>query len=398
MPRAGALFVPIEALCAGRLFKMRRFETTIRTMTKGGDGMTMNAFSTHRRLRIGRVVAQFTLAAALAVAAGPLMAQDEGARPAPPAAQEGERAAPRNRPEVTVDALSVVKVRAKAVADARTSRSLGASREGTGVVIDSEGLVLTIGYLILEAESVELSTADGRKFPARVIGYDNTTGFGLLRALSPLPIKPVQFGSSSKIGQRELVLIVGFDGVAPAYVVSRRPFVGYWEYRLDEAIYTAPATVNWSGAALLSREGRLLGIGSLVVGDAAGAQSRVAGNMFVPIDLLKPMLGALIADGKAPGPPRPWIGVNTQELHGNVIVTRVSPESPADLASMRKGDVIVSVGGQAIKGQSDFYSQLWATGEAGVEIALHVLRSGRVEKLSVKSADRSSYLRVRTSY
>jgi S1-C subfamily serine protease len=360
--------------------------------------MTMSAFWTDQRLRIGQLLARFALATALAAAAGPLAAQDQGAQPAPPAAQEGERKGPAKRPEVTVDALSVVKVRAKAVADARTSRSLGASREGTGVVIDSEGLVLTIGYLILEAESVELSTADGRKFPARVIGYDNTTGFGLLRALSPLPIKPVQFGSSSKIGQRELVLIVGFDGVAPAYVVSRRPFIGYWEYRLDEAIYTAPATVNWSGAALLSREGRLLGIGSLVVGDAAGAQSRVAGNMFVPIDLLKPMLGALIADGKAPGPSRPWIGVNTQELHGNVIVTRVSPEGPADAASVRKGDVIVSVDGHTIKGQSDFYSQLWATGEAGVEIALGVLRGGQVEKVTVKSSDRSSYLKVRTTY
>jgi len=315
---------------------------------------------------VGRILTCCVLAAVLAVPAGRLAAQDGGAK-SPPAAQDKERSskpAERKRPEVTVDALSVVKVRSKAVADARTSRSLGASREGTGVVIDSEGLVLTIGYLILEAESVELSTADGKKFPARVIGYDNTTGFGLLRSLRPLPVKPVQFGQSSKIGDRELVLIVGFDGVAPAYVVSRRPFVGYWEYRLDEAIYTAPATVNWSGAALLNRQGRLVGIGSLVVNDAAGPETRVAGNMFVPIDLLKPMLGALIADGRAPGPARPWIGVNTQELHGNVIVTRVSPEGPADIASMRKGDVIVSLGGHTVTGQSDFYSQLWASGDA----------------------------------
>ena len=211
--------------------------------------MAMNAFLAQRRLRIGRVAARFALATALAAAAGPLAGQEEGTKPVPPAAQEGDRAAPAKRPEVTVDALSVVKVRSKAVADARTLRSLGASREGTGVVIDSEGLVLTIGYLIVEAESVELSTADGRKFPARVIGYDNTTGFGLLRALRPLPVKPVQFGASSKISNRELVLIVGFDGVAPAYVLSRRPFVGYWEYRLDEAIYTAPATVNCTSEA-----------------------------------------------------------------------------------------------------------------------------------------------------
>lgn len=352
-------------------------------------------------LRICRIAAPCILAVMLAAPAVRLAAQDQGTSPAPQAGQEKDRPEPpaaRKRPEVTVDALSVVKIRSTAVADARTSRSLGASREGTGVVIDSEGLVLTIGYLILEAESVELFTADGRAFPATVIAYDNTSGFGLLRALRPLPIKPVQFGNSSKIANRELVLIVGFDGVAPAYVVSRRPFVGYWEYRLDEAIYTAPATVNWSGAALLNREGRLLGIGSLVVSDAAGARSQVPGNMFVPIDLLKPMLGELIANGKASGRPRPWIGVNTQEVHGNVIVTRVSPESPADQAHMSKGDVIVSIGGQTVKSQSDFYSRLWASGEAGVEVPLDVLRGGQIEKVIIKSGDRSTYLRTGTTY
>src|SRR5687767_894442 len=190
--------------------------------------------------------------------------------------------------ELTVDALSVVKVKSRAVRDARSSRSLGSEREGTGIVIDSNGLVLTIGYLITEAEKVELSTSDGKAFPATVLGYDNATGMGLLKALTPLPVKPVDFGESSGVKERDLVLIVGFDGVAPAYIVSKRPFVGYWEYLLDEAIYTAPATVNWQGAALLSREGKLLGIGSLVVGDAMGKCTNVPGNMFVPIDVLKP--------------------------------------------------------------------------------------------------------------
>ncbi|MBI3044832.1 MAG: serine protease [Betaproteobacteria bacterium] len=321
---------------------------------------------------------------------GPLSAQDKP--PAvPPAAQA--------RPDVTVDALSVVKVKSKAIANARSLRSLGPQREGTGVVIDSEGLVLTIGYLIVEAETVELSTADGRSFPATVIGYDGATGFGLLKALRPLPVKPVQFGQSGSVGERELVLIVGFDGVAPAYVVSRRPFVGYWEYLLDEAIYTAPATVNWSGAALLSREGKLLGIGSLVVGDAMGARTQVPGNMFVPIDLLKPMLGDLIATGRSGARPRPWIGINTQEVQGNVIVTRVSPESPAEDAALNKGDVIVGIDGKAIKGQADFYTRMWKHGEAGVAIPLDVLRGGRVETVTVKSVDRERfYFRPKPTY
>lgn len=331
--------------------------------------------------------AALTLACLAATGA---IAVESAPDPSPPAA--------RTQQEFSVDALSVVKVRSKAVANARTSRTLGAQREGTGVVIDSEGLVLTIGYLIVEAETVELSTADGRAFPATVVGYDNASGFGLLKALRPLPVKPVQFGQSAKIAERDMVLIVGFDGVAPAYVVSRRPFVGYWEYLLDEAIYTAPATVNWSGAALLSREGRLLGIGSLVVGDAMGSRTQVPGNMFVPIDLLKPMLGDLIATGRRPGKPRPWLGINTQEVQGNVIVTRVSPESPAEDASLRTGDVIVGLGGQPIKGQADFYTRIWSHGEAGVEIPLDVLRNGRVESVMVKSVDREQYLRPKPTY
>ena len=326
----------------------------------------------------------------LAISGMPLPAQDL----APPAA--------RSRPELTVDALSVVKVRARAVSNARSLGTLGPQREGSGVVIDSEGLVLTIGYLIMEAETIEISTTDGRVFPATTVAYDNATGFGLLRALRPLPVKPVQFGHSSSVPERELVLIVGFDGVAPAYVVSRRPFVGYWEYLLDEAIYTAPATVNWSGAALLNKEGKLLGIGSLVVGDAMGnpgaRRGQVPGNMFVPIDLLKPMLGDLIATGRSSSRPRPWIGINTQEVQGNVIVTRVSPEGPADAAAVRTGDVIVGLGGQPVRGQADFYGKLWGRGEAGVDIPLEVLRGARVESITIKSMDREKYFRPKPTY
>jgi S1-C subfamily serine protease len=328
--------------------------------------------------------------ACAALAIGPatsVYAQDK-----PPAART------QPQPDVTVDALSVVKVKSRAVANARSGRTLGPQREGTGVVIDSEGLVLTIGYLIVEADTVELSTADGRSFPATVVGYDNATGFGLLKALRPLPVKPVQFGQSATVSERELVLIVGFDGVAPAYVVSRRPFIGYWEYLLDEAIYTAPATVNWSGAALLNREGKLLGIGSLVVNDSMGARDQVPGNLFVPIDLLKPLLGDLIANGKSSARPRPWIGVNSQEVQGNVIVTRVSPEGPADEASIRAGDVIVGIGGEPVKGQADFYNKLWGHGAAGVDIPLDVLRGGRIEKITVKSIDRERYFRPKPTY
>jgi S1-C subfamily serine protease len=338
--------------------------------------------------RVTSAVTLVLVAASLVTAAA--AAAPDQTTPAPPAV--------RPRPERTVDALSVVKLRSRAFAGARSATTLGPQREGTGVVLDASGLVLTIGYLILEAETIELSTADGTSFPATVVGYDATTGFGLLRSLRPLPIAPVRMGESSSLATRERVLIVGFDGVAPAVVVSRRQFVGYWEYLLDEAIYTAPVTVNWSGAALLDHEGKLLGIGSLSVNDALGADSQVPGNLFVPIDLLKPLLTDLVARGKSSARPRPWIGVQTQEVHGNVIVTRVSPDSPADAAAMRPGDVIVALGGENVTGQADFYTRLWAHGAAGVEVPLDVLRAGKIQRITVTSADRDNYYRAKPTY
>jgi serine protease Do len=328
------------------------------------------------------------LAVALAVPLAAAPPEPRTPAPAPPSPGRG-------RQEVTVDALSVVKVRGKAGAGARSSRTLGAEREGTGVVLDTQGHVLTIGYLILEAETVELSTADGRVFPATIVGYDSVTGFGLLRSLQPLPIAPAQMGQSASIADRDRVAIVGFDGVALARVVSRRPFVGFWEYLLDEAIYTAPATVNWSGAALLSQEGKLLGIGSLVVNDAAGPNTQTPGNMFVPIDLAKPLLADLMAQGRSSAPPRPWLGVHTQEVHGNVIVLRVTPDGPAEAAPLRPGDVIVRVDGRVVAGQADFYTRVWGLGPAGVEVPLEVLREGRLQPVTVKSIDRDRFYRPR---
>jgi S1-C subfamily serine protease len=324
---------------------------------------------------------QFMLAASLALAAD-----------APADLPGGGARAP-----LTVDAFSVVRLRAHAVADARSRNTLGSEREGTGIVIDSSGLILTIGYLIQEAETVEINAADGRTSPASVIAYDYATGFGLLRALKAPTIKPIEFGDSKALADREPVLIVGFDGVAPAFVVSKRPFAGSWEYLLDEAIFTAPATVNWQGAALINKNGKLIGVGSLAVGDAMGGR-QVPGNMFVPIDLLKPILGDLIVQGRAYDKPRPWLGVNTQDLQGKLMVTRVSPESPADKAGLAAGDIILGVRGEQFKGHAEFYRKLWSSGDAGTEIQLDVLKGTEVRKLDVKSIDRATYLRPRTVY
>jgi S1-C subfamily serine protease len=291
---------------------------------------------------------------------------------------------------------AIVKLSIKAMPDARTADTLGGEREGTGVVIDETGLILTIGYLTLEAGSVLVVAADGRVFPATVVGYDHATGFGLLRAAPGVARKPLALGDSSAVRELAAVLVAAHPaagGISHACVVARRRFTGWWEYMIEDAIFTAPPRYEHSGAALLDSAGRLAGIASLWVSDAIDLGVAFPGNMFVPIDLLKPLLDDLLTRGRRREAPRPWLGLYSEEVEGHVVVTRVLPDAPAHKAGVRRGDVILGIGGQSIGGQSEFYRRLWAGGEAGSEVMLHVLRDRVVQRLVVRSADRMDYLR-----
>jgi S1-C subfamily serine protease len=295
---------------------------------------------------------------------------------------------------------AIVKVTVHAVPDARSAATLGSEREGTGIVIGEKGLILTIGYLIVEADDVSVTDHKGRTLSAQVVGYDHATGFGLLRTITPFDAKPVALGDSGKVAEREPVMIAGAgdDGVAFAYVVSKRAFSGNWEYALDQALFTSPPTTNWSGAALIDRNGRLLGVGSLIVRDATNEEPRVPGNMFVPIDLLKPILADLVQKGKRAGPARPWLGVAADEVQGRLVVTRVSPDGPADRAGVQAGDIVLSVGGERVRTQQEFYQKVWTRGGAGIEIPVKLLQGVDINDVRITSMDRVDYFKPRTTY
>ena len=315
------------------------------------------------------------------------------------------RKAPPDKPAVTeADAeklfAAIVKVNVRATPGARSSATLGPEREGTGIVVGDKGLILTIGYLIVEAEDVTVVDSKGRTLAARVVGYDHATGFGLVRTLAPLDVKPVVFGDSTRVAEREPVMIasIGEDGISFAFVVSKRPFSGSWEYALDQAIFTSPPILNWSGAALLDKDGKLLGVGSLIVRDATLDEPKVPGNMFVPIDLLKPIMADMVKVGHRAGPARPWLGVATDEVQGRLVVSRVSPEGPADLAGVKVGDIILGVGGEGVRSQPEFYRKVWARGGAGAAIPLKLLQGVDVNEVPVVSIDRVEYFRSPTTY
>src|SRR5207248_7893922 len=218
---------------------------------------------------------------------------------------------------------AVVKIKTQINPEGTTVRGLGRDREGSGILIDADGLVLTIGYIMVEAYAAEVITNDGHTVPASIVGYDHETGFGLLRTIEPLKVKPLAFGRSADVKVRDVAVVASGGGpsmVAPVVVVGKREFAGNWEYLLDEALFTSPPHPTWSGAALISHEGKLVGVGSLIVGSTTGAKD-TPGNVFVPIDRLFPILGDLIAEGRPAGPGRPWLGVNTEEMRGQLVVS-----------------------------------------------------------------------------
>lgn len=304
--------------------------------------------------------------------------------------------------KLTIDQMiePVVRIKVYVDPDARTSQSLGYERDGSGIVIDSNGLVLTIGYLMVEAHTAEIITNDGRKIAANIVGYDHDTGFGLLRATAPLKLRAMQFGKAADLKVGEPVLASSFggrDGTVPAFIAALREFAGSWEYLIDGAIFTAPAHSHWSGAALINREGKLVGVGSLIVGDVGGKHTGVAGNMYVPIDLLPPILADLINDGRAANAPKPWLGVNTEEVNGKLIVSRITPGSPAEKSGMKRGDVIVSIGGEAPTGLADMYRKIWSRGGAGVDVPVDFERDGGKRHLDIKSMNRLDHLRLKST-
>jgi len=303
----------------------------------------------------------------------------------------------------SVDELltAVVGIHATVPAQARTAGSLGKERVGSGVFIDSNGLIVTIGYLILEAERVEIVLPGGELVPVKVLAYDYETGFGLLRAPADVNIRPMELGSSIGLTPGEKMLIASYGGsqtVRPAMFAGEREFAGYWEYLLEDALFTVPPYPRFGGAALITPSGKLIGIGSLAVGDVIDGEQTVPGNMFLPIDRLKSVLGDLLSDGRSSGPRRPWLGIYTEEVEGGLIVQRVADDGPAMAAGIKPGDIITAAGGKPIVSMADFYRKVWAQGEPGDMIAITVIKGTDVHELAIRSADRYQWLRLQHTH
>ncbi|MCM2252167.1 MAG: S1C family serine protease [Ramlibacter sp.] len=289
---------------------------------------------------------------------------------------------------------AVVGVQVSATEGARSAETLGERRAGSGVVIAGDGLILTIGYLMLEADAIQIVTQDNRVLPARPVAYDLATGFGLIKPLLPLRnVAPVALGSHQDVQTGEPLIAAsgGQQGeLAITQLVSKRPFSGYWEYHIETALFTSPPIGNHSGAPLFNRRGELLGIGSLFVIDALGQNRPLPGNMFVPVDLLKPILAEMQSTGSSVQSRRPWLGLTSSQQEGRVQVVRVSKGSPAEAAGVQGGDVILAVDGVRVATLEEMYKRIWAHAQPDDEMKLTVQQGEDTRDLTVKGVDRMS--------
>ena len=296
---------------------------------------------------------------------------------------------------------AVVGLKVSVAEDARSAETLGKERVGSGVVIGPDGLILTIGYLMMEAQTIQVVTQDNRILPAQAVAYDLATGFGLIKPLLPLRgIEPVALGSLKDL-QTGVALMAatgaqgnGEDGdVNMTQLVSKRAFSGYWEYHIDSAAFTSPPIGNHSGAPLFNQRGELVGIGSLLVSDAMGGNRRFPGNMFVPVDLLKPILSELRTTGSTSFSHRPWVGISSTEQGGRVQILRVTRESPAQQAGLEPGDLVLAVDGAKVATLEEFYKKLWARARPEAEVTLTVLQGADIKTIVLKPVDRMNTMR-----
>ena len=378
---------------------MRRFPVSGGEMARTTTDSPPPACADRLRRAAGAVLVAGAAIAALGAGSGPARA----AEPLPgsamlPVQSGGSRGAPSSASgDLTRYNSSIVRLDAKVPSDATSAQSLGADRTGTGIILDDR-TVLTIGYLTLEADAVLVTTASGKRIPASVAGYDHTTGFGLVRTVLPLDGKPMALGDSDRVREKQRVLTLGHGEpeATEIFVLSRKTFSAGWEYLIETPIFTFPPVNNWSGAALISEDGNLLGVGSLIVNDAASSQQGIPGNLWVPVNLLKPIMADLLSRGRRSDGVRPWVGMTTENVRGNLMVVRVARNGPAEDAGVSPGDIVVGVAGEKVADQAEFYRKMWKVGPAGATIPLKVIKGGDVRDLSVKSIDRADFLKKST--
>jgi S1-C subfamily serine protease len=295
---------------------------------------------------------------------------------------------------------SLVEVNATVSSSARTAREYGTRRSGNGVVLDASGLIVTIGYVVAEAQSIEVTFSSGETNLARVVAFDDHTGLALLRPFQDIVTTPAQLGKSKGLKKDQKVMILGGAGRDSAQTVSIGKisrFAGGWGYVVDDAIHTHPPNTDFSGSALLTEAGELVGIGALVSIDIdIDPKVRVPGNVFVPVDQLTGVLGQLIVSGRQEEQ-RAWLGMEARKTKEGMVVSRVMEGGPAADSGIASGDRIVAVNQQAVSSLADFYDKVWQSTAPGESVHLLLLRGDHYANVPIEAISIFDWLQLDAS-
>lgn len=272
-----------------------------------------------------------------------------------------------------------------------SARLLGTERMGSGAIIDAEGHILTVGYVVMGARTIEVTLPDQQQFPATLVCQDFESGIAILQTPArDLPTVPLGHSSSLKEGDK-VIIVAATDQTqrmaSPGFISALRPFEAYWEYMLDQAILTTAMNPGFGGGPLLDSLGQMIGVLSL------NLNSTKEMTLAIPIDLFHRVKEGVFTFGSITDRrPRPWVGMYSEPVEGGVAVIGLIPNGPASRAGMEVKDVILEVNNAEATGRRELYELMWRN-RAGDELTFTVQRGEEVLDIRVTSMDRAEFYR-----
>jgi S1-C subfamily serine protease len=284
---------------------------------------------------------------------------------------------------------SVVHIHTEVPSAHPSTRILGDERMGTGTVVDPSGLILTVNYVVMGGETIQVTLARGRALRAEIVAQDFEVGLALLRVKRQgLPAAPVT--ASESLTRGDPVFALGSTGprerrVAGGLVTYLGEFEAYWEYLLDRGIVSSAANPGFGGGPLFTLSGKMVGVVSLNLNEIARS------SLAIPVECYLRNQEEFVRFGRVVSrPQRAWLGVFAHVLEEGVVVAGLVPNGPGARSGIQEGDLIVSLDAREVPTRKDLYLSLWRHAP-GEKMTLEVMRDNQVRRLSVTAGDRADF-------
>jgi S1-C subfamily serine protease len=285
----------------------------------------------------------------------------------------------------------VVNIQTTVARDHRSVPILGTERMGSGVVVDPAGLILTVNYVVMGGQTVQVSFLRGRRVRAEIVAQDFEIGLALLR-IKRQGLTAATLRVEGELERGEPVVAVASTGaqerrVAGGLVTYLGEFEAHWEYLLERGIVSNAANPGFGGGGLFTLTARLAGIVSLNLNEL------IRNSLSIPVEHYREHERELLRYGRVVSRPRrAWLGVFAHVVEEGIVVAAVVPEGPGDRGGLREGDLIVSLNAEKLESRRDLYVSLWRHGP-GEPLTFEVMRDSSLRRVLVTSGDRAEFFR-----